>query len=139
MQRTHISANQRKLFEEGEKLGLPEQRPVHQAEGLLGRRGLAGGRERGGRGLEARTGGRVVRRQAGGQDHLLGLGAPRDKGRDERDADAAADVAHQVEDAARIADLLGLEGAQRERVQRNEHEGDRDAAEEQGPEEQRRA
>src|SRR5438046_1229785 len=76
---------------------------------------------------------RIVWRQMRNQRCLMSLGAPCEKRGDGRDADAAAGVAHQIEDARGVAHLLVTEGAERHRRQRYEDKSHRKAADDVRP------
>lgn len=56
------------------------------------------------------------------------LRAPREQRRDHRDADTAARIAHQVEDAGSVPHLLVTQGAERDGRERHKNKSHREAA-----------
>ena len=63
----------------------------------------------------------------------MSLHATRKKRGDGRDSDAAAGVAHQIENARGVAHLLVIESAEGHRCQRHEHKSHRKAADDVRP------
>ena len=72
---------------------------------------------------------RVVLRKVADEGRLIRLRAAGDESRQAGNPDAPAEVAHEIEEAAGVADLVLLERAHARGGQRDEDEADRDAAE----------
>ena len=76
---------------------------------------------------------RVGCRQMPDHERLMFLCAAREHRRDKRDADAAAEIAHEIVKSAGVSNLLLAELAHRRRRQRNENETDGHAVDDARP------
>ena len=76
---------------------------------------------------------RAIPRQIADELALMRLRAPRQHGGDEGDADAAAEIAHEIVEAASVADLRLSELAHGGRGEWHKNKADGDAVDEAGP------
>ena len=80
-----------------------------------------------GRRQERRVGQRVVRAQMLDQPRMHDLGVLGQQRIDDRDADAAADIAHQAEDRGSLRQNVARQSREGERVQRREDKAEPEA------------